>query len=257
MKTTLITGASGGLGEEFARLAAAEYSNLVLVARSKGKLDALAEELMKQYNIQATVLAHDLSADNAVHTLVRELEEKNSIIDTLINNAGFGAFGSFAETAYDQEKSLIDVNITALTTLTKLLLPSMVQRGNGRILNVASTAAFLPGPFMAVYYASKAYVLNFSLALSVELEGTGVTVTCLCPGPTKTDFAKNAHMGSSKLFQRKLMKSKTVALIGYRAMKRGKPLIIAGWVNTLGVFIMRFLPRMTGARIAQKIQSPV
>ncbi|OGJ64021.1 short-chain dehydrogenase [Candidatus Peribacteria bacterium RIFCSPHIGHO2_02_FULL_53_20] len=256
MKTTLITGASGGLGVEFAKLFAADGYDLVLVARNQERLQALAKELESTYNVAAHVIATDLSQPNAATMLVEEVRKKNMMIHTLVNNAGFGAFGLFHETPYDQEKQLLQVNITALTDLTKLLLPQMVQRKSGAILNVASTASFQPGPLMAVYYASKAYVMNFSLALSVELKGTGVTVTCLCPGPTKTGFEKNAHMGTSRLFQKRVMDAATVSQIGYRALKSGRPLVVAGKLNAFGAFMTRFIPRIWVARIARQVQVP-
>ena len=194
MSTSLITGASGGLGEKFAWLLAADHHDLVLVARSKEKLELLAKQLSSKYSIRVTVLIHDLSQKDAVGSLVKEMKEKSLNIDILINNAGFGAYGKFHETTYDHEKQLIEVNIQALTELTKGLLPNMVKRGSGKVLNVASTAAFASGPLMAVYYASKAYVMSLSIALNEELKGTGVTVTCLCPGPTKTGFENEPNV---------------------------------------------------------------
>lgn len=257
MATTLITGASGGLGEEFARLCAADGNDLVLVARSKEKLETLGKELEVKHSIRVTVLPHDLSLPDAVQKLTEELRSKNIAPDILINNAGFGAYGLFHETTYDQEKNLIAVNIAALTELTKSLVPTMVKRGNGSVLNIASTAAFQPGPLMAVYYASKAYVMHFSLALSEELKETGVTVTCLCPGPTKTGFETHANLGNSRLFRLGSMDAATVAAIGYTAMKRGKPLIVAGLRNKIGAFATRFIPKMLAAKIARAVQSAI
>lgn len=256
MATALITGASGGLGEEFAKLCAQDGNDLVLVARNKEKLTALGESLAKAYGIRATVIAADLSIAGGVRTIVDELNAKNCSVDILINNAGFGAYGLFAETDFTQEKSLIAVNIAALTELTKALLPPMVQRGSGKILNVASSAAFLPGPLMAVYYASKGYVMQLSVALSVELKGSGVTVTCLCPGPTATGFETHAHMEQSKLFHWGTMDAMTVAEIGYAAMKRGKPLVVSGLRNKVGAFLTRFASRPFAARMAKIAQSP-
>ncbi len=256
MAVTLITGASGGLGEEFARLAGADGNDLVLVARSKEKLEAIGRELEGKHHIRVTVLSHDLSLPDAVQKMIAELKERNIVPDILINNAGFGAYGLFHETTYDQEKNLIAVNIAALTELTKFLVPMMVKRGSGIILNIASTAAFQPGPLMAVYYASKAYVMHFSLALSEELKGTGVTVTCLCPGPTKTGFEANANLGNSRLFRLGSMDAATVATIGYKAMKNGRPLIVAGLRNKIGAFMTRFIPKMLAATIAKNVQSP-
>ncbi len=255
MNSTLITGASGGLGEEFARLCAADGDDLVLVARSRGKLEELGKELEEKHRVRVTVLPSDLSLHDAVKKLTEELKNRNIEPTVLINNAGFGAYGLFHETAYEQEKSLIAVNIAALTELTKCLLPAMVKRKSGKILNIASTAAFQPGPLMAVYFASKAYVMNLSLALSEELRETGVTVTCLCPGPTKTGFEANANMGNSRLFRLGSMDATQVAQIGYNAMKRGKPLVVAGIRNKIGAFMTRFIPRMLAAKIARSVQA--
>ncbi len=257
VKTALITGASGGLGEEFAKLFSADGYDLVLVARSRDKLEKLATDLHAKHDITATVIPCDLSLPNAAKNLCEELKKRNITIDVLVNNAGFGAYGPFAETNYEQEKSLLQVNIVALTDLTKLLLPDMVKRRSGNILNVASTAAFQAGPLMAVYYASKAYVMNFSLALSEELRGTGVTVTCLCPGPTRTGFEAGAGMTASKLFKAGSMDAMTVAKIGYDAMKAGRPLIVAGLLNKIGTFMTRLIPRMFAAKVAKWVQSPM
>ncbi len=256
MPTALITGASGGLGEEFAKLFALDGYDLVLVARNQERLQSVAKELEAQYHITTHILPCDLSVPNAALVLVQELQKRNITVHTLVNNAGFGAYGLFHETTYEQEKQLLQVNITTLTDLTKMLLPTMVVNKTGGILNIASTAAFQPGPLMAVYYASKAYVMHFSVALSEELRGTGVTVTCLCPGPTKTGFEKNAHMGSSQLFRRKTMDAATVARIGYRALETKRPLVVAGKLNTFGAFMTRFIPRIWAARVAMRVQAP-
>src|SRR3954453_1733990 len=175
--TALVTGASGGIGEALARLPAAGGANVVLLARSAERLTALAGELSAAHRVQATVLAHDLAAPGAAEAIVRELSARQLTVDILVNNAGFGTYGPFTATSADEEMALMQVNIVALTMLTKRLLPPMIARRHGRILNVASTAAFQPGPLMAVYFASKAYVLSVSEDLSNESEGTGVTVT--------------------------------------------------------------------------------
>ncbi len=253
-ETSLITGASGGLGEEFAKLCAADKMNVVLVARGEEALKTLAAELEKAHGITATVIAKDLSLPNAAAEIVETLKKKSIHIDMLINNAGFGSYGAFHKTDFAQEKMMLEVNVTALTELTKLLLPAMVAKKSGKILNVASTAAFQPGPLMAVYYATKAYVLSFSEGIARELKGTGVTVTCLCPGPTKTQFAKTAHMESSRLFKGSVMDAPTVALRGYSALCAGKKLVVPGIRNRVGAFATRFVPISFAAMVAEKVQ---
>jgi uncharacterized protein len=253
-ETALITGASGGIGEELARLLAAAHIDVVLVARSADKLSALAVELVRAHGIQAHVLAQDLSLPSAPEAIVRDLAARGLAIDILINNAGFGTYGLFAETPADEEARLIQVNITALTLLTKLLLPPMLKRRHGRIMNVASTAAFQPGPLMAVYYASKAYVLSFSEALSNETAGTGVTVTCLCPGPTGTGFQERAQMKESQLFSTLGVASAAdVARAGFDAMMAGQAIVVPGLVNKVGAQLPRVAPRAIVRRMMRSI----
>lgn len=253
--TFLITGASSGIGEELARLAAANRHDLVLVARSAGKLNALAEALEAQFGIRVTVLPEDLADPNAVDAIVDALAAREIDVDILINNAGFGTYGKFVETSLVEERELIAVNVTAPTLLTKRLLPRMVARGRGRILNVASTAAFQPGPLMAVYYASKAYILWFSEALANELEGTGVTVTCLCPGPTRTEFQARAKMEASGLLKvARVMDAASVARAGYEGMMAGRTIVIPGLLNKLVVQSLRLTPRRLVTRIVRLIQ---
>jgi len=241
---TLITGASGGIGYELAKLAAADRKNLVLIARSANKLDRLAEEIRNNYKSEVIILAIDLSDEAGVKKLIAEIAGKNIKVDTLINNAGFGDFGDFAKADLDKNMEMIRLNISALTRLTHFALQGMLKAGNGKIMNVASTAAFLPGPGMAVYYASKAYVLSFSEALTRELKGTGVTVTALCPGPTDTDFASSAGLGKS-VMHRMLppATSLAVAKAGYKAMMKGKAIEIPGLTNKLSALTPRFSPR--------------
>jgi hypothetical protein len=250
-EVALITGASGGIGEDLARLVAAGGRDVILLARSAPKLQALADELSRAHKISATVLAVDLSAPGAADEVARTLAERGVAIDVLINNAGFGTHGEFAGEDPAEQSRMLQVNVVALTMLTRLLLPGMIERRRGRVLNVASTAAFQPGPLMAVYYASKAYVLSLSLALSEETAATGVTITCLCPGPTRTGFQERAQMGKSRLFGvARVMPSADVARAGYDAMMNGRALIVSGVANKIGAQSMRFVPRRVAAKIA-------
>jgi uncharacterized protein len=254
-ETALITGASGGIGEELAHRLAAAHIDVVLLARSAEKLSAVAVELVRAHGVQAHVIAQDLSLPSAPEAIVRDLATRGLSIDILINNAGFGTYGLFAETPADEEARLIQVNITALTMLTKLLLPPMLQRRHGRIMNVASTAAFQPGPLMAVYYASKAYVLSFSEALSNETGGTGVTVTCLCPGPTSTEFQERAQMQESRLLSTLAVGSASdVARAGFDGMMAGQAIVVPGLVNKVGVQVLRVTPRAIVRRLIRSIQ---
>jgi len=241
---TLITGASSGIGYDLAKIAAADGKNLILVARSEDKLDQLAEELRKSYPIEVVSIAVDLSDEAGVNELISEVETGNLAIDTLVNNAGFGDFGDFAKADLAKNMEMIRLNISALTHLTHTFMQKMLISGKGRIMNVASTASFMPGPGMAVYYASKAYVLSFSEALTRELKGSGVTVTTLCPGPTNTDFAKVSGLGHS-LMHRMLppATSLDVAKAGYKAMLKGKSIEIPGIMNKLSALTPRFSPR--------------
>jgi uncharacterized protein len=253
--TALITGASSGIGFEFAHLFARDAHDLVLVARTENKLRDLASRLEAQFGIATTVIAADLAKPNAAQEIVVTLQVHDIEIDALVNNAGFGLGGPFVETDLQKELEMIQVNIVALTALTKLLLPPMVSRRSGRILNLASTAAFQPGPLMAIYYATKAYVLSFSEAIADELRGTGVTVTALCPGPTETGFAAVANMESSRLFKiTKPMNSRDVARIGYEGMKSGKRVVIPGLRNKLVAQSIRITPRRMVTTIVRKLQ---
>jgi short-subunit dehydrogenase len=255
MPAAIVTGASVGIGRAFAQILAREKFDLVLVARSQAQLDALAAELRQSTGRTILTVSQDLSEPGAAEKVFGEVSRSGLEIDALINNAGFGALGRFWEVDRQQQWQMIQVNIAALTSLTRLFLPSMIERRRGRILNVASTAAFQPGPLMAVYYASKAYVVSFSQAVHNEARPFGVTVTCLCPGPTKTEFAQRAGMSATKLFAGPMsMSAERVAQIGYRAMMRGKPLVIAGRLNALGAFLTRFAPMRLTAALARRMQ---
>ncbi len=243
MKTVLITGASGGIGKEFAILFAEKKYNLVLVARSKDKLNAIAEELETKFNVKTNVILSDLSKPESPQKLYDEVMSKNIIIDVLINNAGFGEFGKFVEKDLKRYLRMINLNITALTELTGLFIQDMIKRKEGRILNVASTASFQPMPNFAVYAATKSYVLTFTEALHYELKGTGISVSALCPGPTTTGFEEAANMGNSKLFSSGgVMDAKTVAKIGFNKMMQNKMTIIPGLRNKILAFASNITP---------------
>lgn len=248
MKTALITGASSGIGLELAHIFAANKINLVLVARNQKQLQLLAQELQQKHGVQVMVCVKDLSKITQVTELITELN--NTPISYLINNAGFGEFGAFNELAWQKNEDQIAVNITALTYLTHAFLPHMLKQKFGKILNVASVAGFLPGPNMAVYYATKAYVLHFSEAISYELKNTGVTVTALCPGPTASAFMERSGMETSKFINgRKLPTAKSVAQYGYRAMQKGKRVAIPG----LGNYIMSILPGISPRQLTTAV----
>ncbi len=254
-KLAMVTGASNGIGLDLARKFAAEKFDLVLVARSEGKLREIADALAKEHGITATVLRADLAKPDAAAELVRMLDERKLDVEVLVNNAGYALYGPFAETNMTDELNMIQLNIVALTQLTKLLLPRMIAKKSGRILNLASTAAFQPGPLMAVYYATKAYVLSLSEALANELQGTGVTVTALCPGPTKTGFQARAQMEESKLVRGKeIMSSEEVARAGFDGLMRGKTVVIPGAQNKMLAQAVRFLPRKTVTRLVRSAQ---
>jgi uncharacterized protein len=255
MQTTLITGASSGIGLELARIAAAQRRDLVLVARSEDKLNDLARELQQQHGVRVHVIEADLSRPGAAAAVVARLSGLDLEIDVLVNNAGFGLYGRFAETPLDTELQMVQLNVVALTELTKRLLPGMTARRSGRIMNVASTAAFLPGPLMAVYYATKAYVLSFSEAIANELAGSGVTVTALCPGPTTSGFQAAAKLGTSRLVSGKVLaSSRDVARIGWDAMMAGTTVVVPGVFNRLTVSMPRVLPRRIVAAIVRRAQ---
>ena len=243
MATVLITGASGGIGYELAKLFARNGHNLVLVARSGDRLAQVANEL-QAYGVTVKTVALDLTSAPAPKFLYDQLQREAVAVDILINNAGFGALGEFANMPEEEIFGQIQLNIVALTELTRLFLPQMIARGSGRVMNVASTAGFQPGPLMAVYYATKAYVISFSEAIANEVRNSGVTVTCFCPGATHTGFAQRAGNNKSRLFkQLGAMSAEKVALDGYRAVMEGRTLAISGAHNWLVAESTRFAPR--------------
>jgi uncharacterized protein len=256
-KTALITGASGGIGYELALLFARDGFDCILVARSHDKLNDLAARLESEFRVKTLVLPKDLSKPPAVDEIYEEVGAASMQVDVLVNNAGFPVFGLFTQTNLEIELEMLQVNITALTTLTKLFLKGMTERRYGRILNLASTAAFEPGPLMAVYYASKAYVLSFSEALANELRGSGVTVTALAPGPTRTGFQKRGQLEDSRLVQGEIADATSVALAGYRGLMAGKTIVIPGFSNKLIPWIVRVSPRGVVTRVVRRMQERV
>jgi short-subunit dehydrogenase len=244
MATVLITGASGGIGYELAHRFARDGDDLILVARRADELAALAGALSGTHGVSATALAADLARPDAAPALADEVRRRGLHVDVLVNNAGVGVFGDFAESDLDAQLAMIQLDVTSLVHLTGLFLPGMVARGRGAVANLASTAAFQPGPRMAVYYASKAFVLSFSEALDHELRGSGITVTAVCPGPTPTGFQAAAGLQGSRLLRAGLMMDVgAVADAAYRGIRRGKRLVIPGIANRLGVQAVRFFPR--------------
>jgi short-subunit dehydrogenase len=248
-ETVLITGASAGIGRELARLFAADGCDLVLVARRRELLDKLSEELSQQHGVSVRVLPEDLSDPASPDRIWQQLTTSDGHVDTLVNNAGFGADGMLSELPIERQVDMVQVNVAALTHLTRLFLPAMIQRRRGGILNVGSTAAFQPGPYMAIYYATKAYVLSFTEALVEELRGTGVHATCLAPGVTKTEFFVKAKMERSLLVRLGMMDAAVVARAGYRGYRAGRAIVIPGIKNKLGAFSVRLTPRIVVRKI--------
>jgi short-subunit dehydrogenase len=254
----LVTGASSGIGADLARELARHGHDLVLTARRTEPMHALADEL-KTIGASSSVISADLSKPEAGAALAREIESRGLSLDVLVNNAGLGAGGPFHESDPARVSEMLYVNVVALTELTRAILPAMVKRESGRVMFVASTASFQPGPSMAVYCASKAFVLSLGEALSYELRGTGVTVTTLCPGPTRTEFTDVANTGSSRLFDgpgASVMTSAEVARQGYRALASGKPVHIAGLMNKLIAVSGRFSPHAISLPVTSAILKP-
>ncbi|MFL0352215.1 SDR family oxidoreductase [Xanthomarina sp. GH4-25] len=252
-KTALVTGGASGLGFEFALLLAKDAHDLVLIDIDAEKLKEAKQTIESDFPVQVQVLTKDLSLSNVSEEIMAELNFRS--IDVLINNAGFGLFGTFWETNWKREEQMLHLHIITTTHLTKLVLKDMVARGSGKILNLSSLAAFQPGPLMSLYYATKGYILSFSEAIACELKGTGVTVTALCPGPTKTSFQKVvANDSSENKISFNMACAKEVAVYGYKAMNKGKVYAIPGRFNKLLATLPRFMPRNSAANIVRKIQ---
>jgi len=251
----LITGASGGIGLELARIHAQTHGDLILIARSTSKLEQLKKELEAAYGISVLNIPKDLSIPDAAQEVYNQVIAANIQVDYLINNAGFGDFGNYHETEWEKEEMMINLNILALTQLTKLFGSDMVGRKSGKIMNVSSTAAFQPGPLMAVYYATKHYVQAYSEALYEEWKGYGVSVTALCPGATQSGFQQAADMEDSRLFKgKKLPTSLEVAEFGYKAMMKGEMTAIHGVMNTILAGSAKFTPKKLLLKVVRKLQ---
>lgn len=251
VKNALITGATAGIGYEFAELLAGKGYGLALVARDEGRLGERAKSLESRHGVQVITLSRDLADPASARYIFQELNRRNFPISVLINNAGFGVYGPFSETDLGRELEMLQVNMGSLVQLTKLFLKPMLDRREGRILNVASTVSFQPGPRLSLYSASKSFVFSFTCALAMELKGSGLTATVLCPGGTRTEFQLRAGMKPAAALAP--MTARSVAEIGYEAMLKGRPMVVAGWKNKLMVAVSRRAPVMWSARVAEKL----
>lgn len=252
--TALVTGASAGLGVEFARALAARGHDLILTARRADRLEALASELRAGHGVAVTVVALDLSAPGAAEQLIGEIGGRGLAVNILINNAGFGLRGAFVEMDHRRVREMVELNCTAVMELCQLVLPGMIQMRRGAILNLASIAGFQPGPWMAVYYATKAFVVNFSEALHEEVRRHGVRVTALAPGPTRTEFGEISGLARSKWFNRVTGDGASVVAAGLAALDRGRPLCVPGFPNRLMLFLLRLTPRGMARRTVARVQ---
>lgn len=250
--TVLVTGASSGIGREFCRLFAKDGYDIVMVARDEARMKKLEVELQGRYANKIKILPFDLSEHDSPQKIYDSLKADDIKIDILVNNAGFGQYGRFQETDPQRLYDMIAVNMTALTKLARLFLPEMIERGSGKILNVASSAGFVPGPYSAVYYASKAYVIHLSEAIAEEVDGSGVTVTVLCPGPVRTEFFKRSGVAGKPLENTFAQDPEKVAEIGYKALMKGRRTIIPSWFYKILVFSIRLAPRKIATKIAKK-----
>jgi short-subunit dehydrogenase len=252
----LITGASSGIGKELAKIHAAKGGNLILVARRGKELESLANELTSKHSVEVQCFVKDLSVPGAARELFDELGESAQKVEILINNAGFGGFGTFADRPIEKELEMIRLNISALTELTHLFLPSMIERKSGKILNTASSAGFMPGPLQSVYFATKAYVVSFTQGIHHELKSKGVTVTALCPGPVRTEFEKTAGLEGVELFKMAVSPQHT-AKVGYAGMQKGKMIVFDQKLLTFSInWIIPLVPRAWLLKMVEKMQTP-
>jgi short-subunit dehydrogenase len=254
-KTALVTGASGGIGKSLAEQFAKDGINLIIAARSLERLEELARDWRTKYAVEVTPVRSDLAQIGGARQLYNAIAERGISIDFLVNNAGVGVYGLFGESSLNDIVDMLRLNVVALTELTHLFLEQIIA-ARGKILNVASVAAFVPGPYMSNYFATKAYVLSFSQALAQELKPTGVTVTALCPGVTETGFFEQAHMHHSRMVTSRLPTADDVGVAGYRAMQRGKTIHIVGLGDRVMVFFLRFVPRNLVTAVSALVTGP-
>jgi len=252
-ETVLVTGASRGIGRALALEFAQHGHDLVLTARNETELQELAATIGRLHGVHAHVFPADLAQQAAPAELFEAIQQAGLVVDVLVNNAGFGVYGKFAETPVEEDLELLAVNIIALTLLTKLFLPGMIAARHGRVVNVASTGAFQPGPLLNTYYASKAYVLSFTEALAEELRGTGVTATALCPGVTVSSFQERSKMHGARILRGPIMSAERVARVGYRGAMRGKRIVIPGLMNRLMQQSIRIAPRALVTRVVRRM----
>ena len=255
MSYALITGASSGIGYELANLFAKDKHNIILIARREDRLKQLSRDLENDYKIKTLVIPKDLSQSQSAQEIYDILKQNDITIDYLINNAGFIVYGRFSDTNWSEDHKMIQLHMLTLTHLIKLFLPDMLIRKNGKILNIGSTGSFVPGPLNAVYCATKNYILSLSEAIAEELNGTGVTVTALCPGGTKTEFAEKANIKNSSVHFFKAMEANKVARIGYKALMKGKRVVIPGMLNKIQIFSIRFTPRIVVSKLIKFMMS--
>jgi len=253
-ETALITGSSGGIGYELAKIHAMNGDNLVLIALDKIRLDEIKKDIEEKFKVKVYTIEKDLTSAGAVSEVYDDVRQQMISVDYLINNAGFGDFGHFAESDWNKQERMINLNITALAHLTRLFLPEMIKKERGRILNIASTASFQPGPTMSVYFATKAFVLSFSEAVGNEVRDKGITVTALCPGSTETGFHAVVMGDSNLLKERKKSSPEEVAAFGYRSMMQGKAVAIHGFKNKVMASLVRFFPRALVVNVTRRIQ---
>lgn len=255
MSYALITGASSGIGYELANLFAKDKHNIILIARREDRLKQLSRDLENDYKIKTLVIPKDLSQSQSAQEIYDILKQNDITIDYLINNAGFMVYGCFSDTNWSEDHKMIQLHMVTLTHLIKLFLPDMLRRENGKILNIGSTGSFVPGPLNAVYCATKNYILSLSEAIAEELNGTGVTVTALCPGGTKTEFAEKANIKNSSVHFFEVMEANRVARIGYKALMKGKRVVIPGMFNKIQVFSIRITPRIVASKLIKFMMS--